>query len=51
MQTTAIVLETLKLFDRMDAVDINMAKRYLETSFKRSLSLDRWITDGDFDVK
>ena len=47
-KTTALVLETLKVLDRLDSIDFGMAERYLWSSFRGSLTLDKLLTDGDF---
>jgi hypothetical protein len=50
-KTTALILETLKLLDRLDDVDIEMVERYLWSSFRETLTLRNWATEGILDTK
>ncbi|MGY5853516.1 MAG: hypothetical protein RTU92_08135, partial [Candidatus Thorarchaeota archaeon] len=54
-KTTALVLETLSLLNRLDAVSLTGVSRYLEKSgegiSKYGLDLTRWATEGDFEYK
>ncbi|MFO7836316.1 MAG: hypothetical protein R6V83_06665 [Candidatus Thorarchaeota archaeon] len=50
-RTTALILETLKALGRLDAVDLERVRRYLKASFHESLTMDLWLTEGDFDQK
>jgi len=50
-KTTALMLETLKALGRMDSVDSEAVERYLFSSFEGSLTLERWLTDGERDTK
>jgi hypothetical protein len=50
-KTTALVLETLRLLNRIDAIDIQMVERYLWSSFRGSLSLEHLLSDGLFEDK
>ncbi|TXT55950.1 MAG: exported protein of unknown function [Candidatus Thorarchaeota archaeon] len=49
--TTALILETLSVLDRFDVINVSWVKRYLLSSFHQSLTIDRWLTEGDFDQK
>ncbi|MBD3159509.1 MAG: hypothetical protein GF309_12015, partial [Candidatus Lokiarchaeota archaeon] len=48
---TALILEMLKVVGRLDEVDIAMVERYLWSSFRESLTMDLWLTEGHFDQK
>ncbi len=54
-KTTALVLETLSLMNRLDTVSLTGVCRYLEKSgegiSKYGLDLTRWATEGDFEWK
>jgi len=51
-RTSALVLETLKMLDRLDDVDVEEVLRYLWSSYRYSLTFDsRWFTEGDFESK
>ncbi|MBD3158135.1 MAG: hypothetical protein GF309_05040 [Candidatus Lokiarchaeota archaeon] len=50
-RTTALIVETLDILDMLDAIDIGIAKQYLQSSFRGSLTLNKWLTEGDFYTK
>ncbi|MGV9170766.1 MAG: hypothetical protein ACOC38_12600, partial [Promethearchaeia archaeon] len=50
-RTTALIVETLDILDRLDRIDIGMVKQYLQSSFRGSLALNKWLTEGDFETK
>jgi len=50
-RTTALVVETLDVLNRLDSINIGMVKDYLESSFLGSLTLNKWLTEGDFYTK
>ncbi len=55
VQATALILETLRVLNRLDAIDIDGVVRYLRISSyghgRTGFTLDRWLTEGDFEYK
>jgi hypothetical protein len=50
-QTTALILETLKFMGRMDVINTENAEQYLWSSFRGTLTLKNWISEGLFEDK
>ncbi|MBD3407070.1 MAG: hypothetical protein GF411_13205 [Candidatus Lokiarchaeota archaeon] len=50
-RTSALIIETLNLLNRIHEINISWVQRYILSSFHESLSYDRWFTEGDLEQK
>jgi hypothetical protein len=51
LKITALILEILRITNRLDLIDVPMVERYLWSSFRGSLALESLLSDGVFEDK